>query len=73
MTKIIKENGITMFAPESRPGYFDEPDDFNDDGICDRCGGDGVIITCCDDLCVGAGECMHGDGEIVCPKCGGDY
>lgn len=39
---------------------------------CDECGGEGVIITCCDDICVGQGYCMHGDGESICPKCDGD-
>ena len=60
-------------------GDFDEdelPDDFEDydlyasDG-CQRCGGSGVIVVCIDDICRGAGECMHGDGEIACPDCGG--
>jgi hypothetical protein len=38
-----------------------EPD-FADDGYCDACGGDGWILTCCDDICHGLGYCMHGDG-----------
>lgn len=49
---------------------------FDDDGEsdwCYECGNEGVIITCCDDLCVGAGSCMHGDGEIPCPECDGGY
>lgn len=41
-------------------------------GLCLTCGGDGVIITCCDDICVGIGHCIHGDGEEVCPDCGGE-
>lgn len=59
-------------------GYFewlndnDYPDP-DDDGYCETCGGEGVIITCIDDLCVGAGECMHGDGEELCPDCDGEY
>ena len=36
-----------------------------------RCGGGGFIVTCIDDLCHGAGECMHGDGEMICPECHG--
>lgn len=36
---------------------------------CWRCGGQGYIVTCCDDMCRGSGECMHGDGEEVCPEC----
>lgn len=42
-----------------------------DDNGCYRCGGEGFIITCIDDMCRGAGECMHGDGESVCPACNG--
>lgn len=40
--------------------------------ICLECGGTGIIITCCDDICVGGGECIHGDGEEICPECGGE-
>lgn len=32
-----------------------------------RCDGSGVIMVCCDDMCRGAGECIHGDGMKVCP------
>ncbi len=39
---------------------------------CLRCDGEGIIITCCDDLCVGIGHCIHGDGEEVCPECNGE-
>lgn len=35
---------------------------------CPTCGGLGVV--CIDDMCRGAGECIHGDGD--CPTCGGD-
>lgn len=40
--------------------------------LCEECMGEGVIITCCDDLCVGSGHCIHGDGEITCPICCGE-
>ncbi len=40
--------------------------------VCHRCHGEGFILTCIDDICRGAGECMHGDGEDVCPVCNGD-
>lgn len=60
-------------------GYHDgnDEDEYDHDGeffidSCNRCGGAGTIIICVDDMCRGAGECMHGDGEIVCPDCGGD-
>jgi hypothetical protein len=39
--------------------------------VCNRCGGDGGIITCLDDICRGQGWCMHGDGEQMCPECQG--
>ena len=39
---------------------------------CERCGGEGIIITCCDDMCNGIGHCIHGDGEEVCPDCYGE-
>ena len=32
---------------------------------CEKCN-DGIIVVCIDDMCRGAGECMHGDGEILC-------
>jgi hypothetical protein len=39
---------------------------------CDMCNGEGIIITCFDDICVGSGHCIHGDGEEICPQCGGE-
>lgn len=39
---------------------------------CERCGGEGIIITCCDDICNGIGHCIHGDGEETCPDCHGE-
>lgn len=47
-----------------------DPSDY-DDPVCHRCNGEGFIITCGDDLCQGAVECMHGD-EVVCPDCDGE-
>lgn len=38
---------------------------------CLRCHGDGWILICPDDLCHGAGYCIHGDGEMMCPECDG--
>lgn len=43
-------------------------DDGDGDG-CYLCGGSGSIVTCIDDMCRNAGECMHGDGEAPCPNC----
>ncbi|KKW13433.1 MAG: hypothetical protein UY48_C0001G0054 [Candidatus Gottesmanbacteria bacterium GW2011_GWB1_49_7] len=48
----------------------DDPDDYDNDDYCDMCGGEGIIITCFDDICVGSGHCIHGDGEELCPNCG---
>lgn len=39
---------------------------------CNRCGGEGFIVVCVDDMCRGCGHCIHGDGEEVCPDCFGD-
>ena len=50
-----------------------DDDDFDcDGGYCYRCDGQGFIVVCIDDLCRGAGECMHGDGEVICPDCNGE-
>jgi len=43
------------------------------DACCYRGGGLGVIVTCIDDMCRGSGECIHGDGEAICPVCKGGY
>lgn len=40
--------------------------------MCQTCMGEGIIITCCDDICVGGGYCIHGDGEEICPDCDGE-
>lgn len=64
-----------MDAEQRLRGDFDEDeldDDSPDDSYgCQRCGGEGFIVVCIDDLCRGAGECIHGDGEAPCPDCGG--
>lgn len=39
---------------------------------CPECGGTGVRMSCFDDICVGSGFCIHGDGEDICPVCDGD-
>jgi len=55
-------------------GYgCEDEDEYDSGGFCYECGGEGFIITCVDDLCHGAGYCMHGDGEDVCPVCHGGY
>lgn len=40
--------------------------------MCPVCMGEGIIITCCDDMCNGIGHCIHGDGEEICPECYGE-
>ncbi len=45
----------------------DFDDGYDDDG-CQVCGGEGWIVTCCDDVCHGVGYCIHGDGMMLC-KC----
>ena len=54
----------------SAPAPGDYPDCCYLD-TCLTCGGTGYIITCPDDLCANSDSCMHGDGEQVCPECGG--
>lgn len=39
---------------------------------CWRCGGEGSKVTCMDDLCHGAGRCIHGDGDEMCRECDGE-
>ena len=69
---------IQVIGPENMRGDFDEDEledyeyDYADDFGCQTCGGAGFIMVCIDDMCRGAGECMHGDGEIPCPECCGD-
>lgn len=36
---------------------------------CHRCAGRGYIIVCMDYLCLDADECIHRDGDMVCPDC----
>lgn len=50
---------------------WEEDDDYWPVG-CNTCGGEGYIVVCIDDMCRGAGECFHGDGEIPCPDCEGE-
>ncbi len=47
-------------------------DDFHEPATCWKCGGDGVVIVCIDDLCHGAGYCFHGDGHEMCGVCRGE-
>ena len=40
--------------------------------LCPDYCNDGIIITCCDDMCAGQDHCIHGDGEAICPTCEGE-
>jgi len=68
-----------MSAPEDNPADDVQPtesewDEYESDdaNCCYHCGGVGFVVICCDDLCHGAGHCMHGDGEEDCPVCNAD-
>jgi hypothetical protein len=39
---------------------------------CWKCGGEGSVIVCVDDMCRACGDCIHGDGEDVCNVCFGE-
>lgn len=60
---------------ESFIGHARDPldgDDYNEcDPYCYECDDTGLVMTCCDDMCRGAGECIHGDGMKICPHCKG--
>lgn len=58
--------------PTVIPDELDERWDDDLPDCCPECDGAGYVITCIDDLCVAAGECIHGDGEEVCPTCEGE-
>jgi hypothetical protein len=53
-----------------------EPDDVEGEYLgsfaCLACGGTGVDVVCVDDLCNGAGYCIHGDGDEPCSRCHGE-
>ena len=49
--------------------YYEDDDE--PDRTCVECHGEGRVMVCWDDMCVGLGDCMHGDGWAVCRACGG--
>lgn len=66
-------------APWEPPGAEPEWWGGDDDGdylgelvTCWGCGGEGIVVFCCDDICQGQGYCMHGDGDSICRDCGGE-
>ncbi|WP_423459957.1 hypothetical protein [Ottowia sp. VDI28] len=58
---------------QEEPEYDDDYDD-GYEGLytCWKCGGEGIEVFCCDDLCQGQDYCMHGDGQRMCPECHGE-
>lgn len=50
----------------------DEGDYLGEAVTCWGCGGEGIVVFCCDDICQGQGYCMHGDGDSICRDCGGE-
>lgn len=69
---------ITDLAARARwhlqMGYADggEAEEHHEPASCWKCGGEGFEVVCMDDLCRGAGCCMHGDGHQMCPECDGE-
>ncbi len=54
-----------------------EDESFDPDcGPCVRCGGEGIIMICIDDMCRGCGECPFNpplEGcYAICPECKGE-
>jgi hypothetical protein len=57
-------------SQERGDSEFDEPPDwYQDEPCCYDCGGRGWKIVCCDDLCHGMDECIHGDPPVPCQTC----
>ena len=42
------------------------------ESICWKCGGEGTLVGCIDDICQALGYCIHGDGNLICDECNGD-
>lgn len=57
---------------EQEEPEYDEYEGYEGRSTCWACGGEGIEITCCDDICHGIGYCMHGDGQRMCPECHGE-
>lgn len=68
-------DAVAPWEPAPVSGFWDDDDDRNYLGelvTCWGCGGEGLVVFCCDDICQGQGYCMHGDGDSICRDCGGD-
>ena len=67
----MANDGVT--APKQTIEPDEEMWDEESDGprTCPNCHGEGEYVICVDDLCRGAGECIHGDGMQFCRVCAG--
>lgn len=63
----LESEGLTEESYREKFDDFDDPDEY-----CSTCQGRGFIIDCCDDICANGDECIHGDGNVVCPTCHGE-
>lgn len=46
--------------------------DYQELETCLVCDGSGTIVDCVDDMCHGLGDCIHGDGMVMCYQCNGE-
>lgn len=62
--------------PEIRPDdWYDEGEDWDEPEFCFKCQNTGYFVVCVDDLCHGAGWCMHDaeKGIRYCDCAAADY
>jgi hypothetical protein len=59
--------GARRWCPACGGRGFDE----EEADTCFKCDGEGRKMACPDDLCRGAGECIHPDGYVSCGACKG--
>lgn len=70
-------DAVAPWEPETERSWWDDHDHGEDGYLgeavtCWGCGGEGIVVFCCDDICQGQGYCMHGDGDSICRDCGGE-
>lgn len=59
-----------MTQYERDGNFYDDDEDASD--YCAECDDEGRRMICPDDMCRGVGECIHGDGYVICPRCNGE-
>jgi hypothetical protein len=59
--------GAAQWCPACGGRGFEE----DEADTCYKCDGEGRKMACPDDLCRGAGECIHADGYVSCRACKG--